>query len=267
MNIINAPGDVYPSYSSVVTLARDRLKFIYSKSAYFFESADYNGTPFPQILLDLSRYECEQLVQSSMHLLNRYYSSELSLFKKGVQTQLLVTEESKKVFNEVGELVPTLRRYMSIDVEEKERATIIKILQTFSAMCTLQGDESEAHQQNQKILYNYGEINANVSLYSLITENAYISLCSLTDNANVSLCSLTDNANVSLYSLTDNAYISLYSLTDNANVSLYSLTENANVSLCSLTDNANVSLYSLTDNAYISSVAITLFLQAFFRTS
>ena len=134
-------------------MARDRLKFIFSKSAYYFESP---SKAFPEILLDLSEYESDELVQSSLHLLNRFYSSEVSLFQKAIQTQLLVTDQSKDVFQKVGNELPILRRYMSIDVGEDERANLIRILKTFTRMCSLQGEEQEPHQQNQKILYNFG---------------------------------------------------------------------------------------------------------------
>ncbi len=130
---------------------------MFSKSLYYFESSDYPSKFFPDILLDIARYDCDELVQGSLHLLGRYFSSEISLFTKAIQTQLLETDESKRVFKEVEEKVPILRRYMSVDVEEDERAHLIEILRTFTKMCSLEGEEQEPHQQNQKILYNFGK--------------------------------------------------------------------------------------------------------------
>jgi len=43
----------------LVQVARDRLKLIFSESAYFFENPTYTSTthmPFPDILIDLSSY-------------------------------------------------------------------------------------------------------------------------------------------------------------------------------------------------------------------
>ena len=88
----------------------------------------------------------------------RYYSSEMTLFEKGIQTQLLIAPKSCEVFKDVKDLLPTLRRYMSIDVGDTGRAEIIRILQAFTKMCHLD-DEDEPHPQNQKILYNYGIYN------------------------------------------------------------------------------------------------------------
>ena len=77
----------------VVQLARDRLKAILFPSAYFFEDPKYlNSTDnesFPDILIDLSKYQSDKLVLGSMHLLNRFYSAEVTLFEKAIQTQLI----------------------------------------------------------------------------------------------------------------------------------------------------------------------------------
>ena len=81
----------------------------------------------------------------------------MTLFEKAIQTQLLVTPKSCEVFKDVSDLLPNLRRYMSNDVGDSGRAEIIKILRTFTSMCHL-NDEDEPHPQNQKILYNFGEL-------------------------------------------------------------------------------------------------------------
>ena len=147
---------------SVVQLARDRLKAILFLSAYFFEDPKYlNSTDnksFPEILIDLSKYQSEKLVLGSMHLLNRFYSAEVTLFEKAIQTQLLVTDESRRVFAEIEKLLPSLRHHLSIDAGESQRVEIIHTLNTFTKMCSLQEDEEQPHQQNQNILYNYGEL-------------------------------------------------------------------------------------------------------------
>ena len=144
--------------SRLLQLARERLKFIFSQSAYFFESPNYTSTSFPDILIDLSRYDSSELVQGSIHLLNRFYSAEVTLFQKAIQTQLLVTEESQTVFTEIKELLPLLRRLLSVDAGESQRKEIIRIINTFTQMCVLKEDNEQPHQQNQNILYNYGEL-------------------------------------------------------------------------------------------------------------
>ena len=78
------------------------------------------------------------------------------MFEKAIQTELLIAPKSCEVFKDASDLLPKLRRYMSIDVDDAGRAEIIKILRTFTDMCQL-NDEDEPHPQNQKILYNFGE--------------------------------------------------------------------------------------------------------------
>ena len=85
----------------MVALAREQLKCIFKKSAYSFESGDLVPgsaiTPITEILIDMSRYESDELVQGSLHLLSRLFSSETSLFHSAMQTVLLLTEKSKNV--------------------------------------------------------------------------------------------------------------------------------------------------------------------------
>ena len=142
-------------------MARERLKFIFSKSAYFFETPNYTSPtniPFQDILIDLTCYGSNDLVQGSMHLLNQFYSAEETLFQKAIQTQLLVTDESRSVFAEIKKLLTPLRRHLSVDAGESERMEIINILNAFTGMCVMQEDDEEFHPQNQKILYNFGEL-------------------------------------------------------------------------------------------------------------
>ena len=141
-------------------LARQRLKFIFCESAYFFEAPDYSSPTdksFPEILIDLTCCDCNELVQGSMHLLNRFYSAEVTLFQKAIQTQLLVTKESQMVFTEIKNLLPPLQRRLSVNIGELPRE-IICTLRAFTQMCVLKEDDKEPHQQNQNILYNYGEL-------------------------------------------------------------------------------------------------------------
>ena len=169
--------------------SRERLKAIFANSAYFFEGSEYtrsSAKPFAEILVDLACYHSEELVQGSLHLLNRSFSAEDSLFHSALQTQLLLTEQSKKVsrqpcmavpcmaapcmavpcltpavvvqvFSEIDKRLPSLRRLLSLDLGDTGRTEVVDILQIFTEMCHLPSLEAEPHTQNQKILYNFGE--------------------------------------------------------------------------------------------------------------
>ena len=152
---------------SLVQLARERLKYIFSRSAYFFEEPNYifPGTDksFSDILIDLSKYQSDKLVLGSLSLLNQLYSAEVTLFQKSIQAQLLVTDVSRSIFAEIRKLLPPLRHHLSVDAGESQRVEIIHTLNTLTKMCSLQEDDGQSHQQNQNILYNFGEMVYSVS--------------------------------------------------------------------------------------------------------
>jgi inositol 1,4,5-triphosphate receptor type 1 len=147
---------------SLIYAARDQLRELFSESKFGFES-DSTPDSFAETLIELSSCNCHKLVQRSLHLLNRHFSAETTLFQRAVQTQLLTTEESKKVFEDIEKQLPTLRRYLSVDLSDDTSTKVVKILKSFTAMCQLSvGDNQPCtthiypHTQNQKILYNIG---------------------------------------------------------------------------------------------------------------
>jgi len=88
-------------------LAVNRLKQIFSLSFYKCDGPVENGQMFPQILIvsscyyfqleklilplqDLSKYNNDELLHESLHLLGRFHSAEENLFEKAVQTQVYV---------------------------------------------------------------------------------------------------------------------------------------------------------------------------------
>ena len=62
-----------------------------------------------------------------------------------------------KVFSKIEDMLPNLRRLLSLDLRDDGRSEVIHILQTFTEVCQLPLQESEPHTQNQKILYNFGQ--------------------------------------------------------------------------------------------------------------
>ena len=69
-----------------------------------------------------------------------------------------------QVFEDIEKQLPTLRRYLSVDLSDDTSTKVVKILKSFTAMCQLSaGDDQPCtthiypHTQNQKILYNIGQ--------------------------------------------------------------------------------------------------------------
>lgn len=100
-------------HNRLIHVARERLKYLFSLTEYYIERKEFkedNHITFPQLLLDLANYEEEEIVQNSLHLLNRLFSTEVTLFEKAIQTELLVTYKSKVVFEMVRDFMPRLIR-------------------------------------------------------------------------------------------------------------------------------------------------------------
>ena len=153
--------------------ARSRLQDVFKQSTD--KELDASLQKLTPILLDLANYEDEDLVQGSLQLLDKLYSSELNLFQRALQAQLLITEESKELHAEINCLLHSLKQYLNPKVslhsksasqsltsdEEAMSPVIIKEspLKKLTDKCWLQGEVEgfEPHQQNQSIIYNFGE--------------------------------------------------------------------------------------------------------------
>ena len=125
------------------------------------------------ILFDLAMYKNDDLVQGSFQLLDKIFSSELQLFQRAVQAQLLLTVESGRLYQDIYDHLHSIRQYLnpkiylysqstpehpteSMTVRRKYSGSPLKEL---TEKCWL-ADEAigfEPHQQNQKIIYNFGE--------------------------------------------------------------------------------------------------------------
>lgn len=121
------------------------------------------------ILFDLAMYENDDLVQGSFQLLDKIFSSELQLFQRAVQAQLLLTVKSGRLYQHIYDHLHLLRQYLnpkicqySQSTPEQPTESMIErrtLLKGLIEKCWLVGEAIgfEPHQQNQKIIYNFGE--------------------------------------------------------------------------------------------------------------
>ncbi len=110
-----------------------------------------------RMLLDLANYESPALVQHSLLLLDRYYSSESDIFQKALGIQLLRTPISIQFFNRVEKLLVELADYYrtgSDYVHNPESSPV----QELTKSCWLEGEVEgyEPHQINQNIILSFG---------------------------------------------------------------------------------------------------------------
>ena len=109
------------------------------------------------ILLDLSMYECDDLVRHSLILLTGIHFLEHTLFTHAAHTQLLVASESITRHEMIESTLPRLRHLLSVDCDSNDLWSIVRMLETLCEGCTLLNDK-EPHRENQLLLYNYGII-------------------------------------------------------------------------------------------------------------
>ncbi|KAI0220817.1 Inositol 1,4,5-trisphosphate receptor type 3 [Lamellibrachia satsuma] len=133
------------------SLALRRLNDLFDVAACFDKAT------FTDILMDLSYYDYEKMVIAAMSLLHRYYSVHQSLFLRAVQAQVLITQRSIDVLNEVRQMLPVLMQHLDSGGKTNEQcSTVHMCLDTLTSFCTLEEDTEQRHAMNQSILYNNG---------------------------------------------------------------------------------------------------------------
>ena len=144
--------------------ARERLKTLFSQSELNLNK----GSDLPRILLDLVNYQDDDLIQGSLQLLDKYFSSESDLFRSANQTVLLISEKSVQFYTCLEDTVLSdLREYLDMknvmDSVRGEALSRSSPLEQLTQKCWLEGGVvgCEPHHQNQIIIYNFGEINKN----------------------------------------------------------------------------------------------------------
>ena len=136
-----------------------------------FETADdvvvIDTKVFVPILLNLAKYDDQDLVQGSFQLLNKLYSFDMNLFQRAVQAQLLITKKSKNLYAMINDLLHSLRKSLNPKIsplsESAQRDSAATSsgkfpLRDLTKSCWLEGEAEgyEPHQQNQRIIYNFG---------------------------------------------------------------------------------------------------------------
>ncbi|XP_019849736.1 PREDICTED: inositol 1,4,5-trisphosphate receptor type 1-like isoform X1 [Amphimedon queenslandica] len=108
------------------------------------------------VLLDLSEYDCDELVTASLDLLTQMYFFEEQLFQKAQQSQLLICQESIAHYDIVNELLPELRHLLLIDPDQKDQDRIKVILTELSNLLIISDYNDEPNRSNQIMLDNFG---------------------------------------------------------------------------------------------------------------
>ena len=137
----------------VIASAKSRLKYISEKT----DDSDLGDNDrLPGVLLDLANYQYDDLIQRSLLLLDRFYTSQTDVFKKALHTQLLKTPESIRLYNTIEGLLLRLAAFLRSGLTETSQGpSPVKELTKF---CWLENEVEgfEPHQINQSIILSFG---------------------------------------------------------------------------------------------------------------
>ncbi|XP_070537450.1 LOW QUALITY PROTEIN: inositol 1,4,5-trisphosphate-gated calcium channel ITPR3-like [Ptychodera flava] len=122
----------------------------------FKDTSYFKGNDLTDILMDLSNYKYDKMVQESMHLLNRRYSTFSNLFTRAVQAQVLLTDKSVEILRDCERKLPIMRRLSETKMSKEQCETMGEILDMMIGFCSLENEPEERHPMNQTILYNFG---------------------------------------------------------------------------------------------------------------
>lgn len=129
-------------------VTRNRLETITSGT----DSPDLTfSNELPDVLLDLTKYQHDSILQRSLLLLNRHYSTDTEIFNTAAHIHLLLTEESVAVYEAVDIVQSQLRDYLHGYGEDTT------VVQTLIDLCYLKNDVREPHEINQTIILTFGK--------------------------------------------------------------------------------------------------------------
>ena len=72
------------------------------------------------------------MVNKSLALLNKFYSSKTKLFKMAVQAMVLITTDSCHVHREIARTMPILRRYSQAKLNDDQVKTMGSVLERYT---------------------------------------------------------------------------------------------------------------------------------------
>ena len=140
---------------SVAAIAGYRLKCIIEKRGNPDLS---NDNQLPEILLDLMQYQSDDLVQYSLLLLDRHFTTRAGIFDKALNAQILVSEESVEVYDKIDSLLTELAAFLKSRDTSASMFAASSPIEVLKDLCWLK-DEAfgyEPNQTNQRIILSFG---------------------------------------------------------------------------------------------------------------
>ena len=134
------------------------------------DALNYHHDQLAGILLDLSNYKHNVLIQQSLLLLNRFYTTKTDIFKMAFRAQLLVTKESCELYNKMNSMFMKLEVFLKSRSSDETSQSPIKWL---TECCWLDKEVEgfEPHQINQKIILSFGNQISFIIIVVMIINN------------------------------------------------------------------------------------------------
>lgn len=160
-------------YYRLVEVVHSRLAYIFKHSGGK-ELKEHLREHFAARILNLAEIsEDEALIEGSIQLLDKHFSSELNIFHRAGRSQLLITEESTELHREIINRRHLLKQYLnpkvnlhsqasqsSMSNHEKDSEPFLKKL---TRKCWLE-EEVEGYEpcrENQRMIYKFGTCKRN----------------------------------------------------------------------------------------------------------
>uniref|UniRef100_A0A1I8HB99 RYDR_ITPR domain-containing protein n=1 Tax=Macrostomum lignano TaxID=282301 RepID=A0A1I8HB99_9PLAT len=129
---------------------KKELRAMFDESSRFLDVDSLTG-----ILIDLANYEYDDMVQLSLQLLNKLYSSKSTMFQQAINSLVLITPDSCRVHRELSKQVPLLRMMTRSKWTAEQALKMQTILGELCDLCHLPKAEEEPHPMNQRLMISH----------------------------------------------------------------------------------------------------------------
>ncbi|CAD5117150.1 DgyrCDS5955 [Dimorphilus gyrociliatus] len=123
---------------------------------------DYTSIPFyaklPKEMVNISKIGEPEMINKAFLTIRNYYEFPLHLFRDGIESQILITKETKEINNELQEHVPILRRLVRLQVYVEHIDDICSVLRKFAKDYLEPCDTTISNPVAQGMLINHGVV-------------------------------------------------------------------------------------------------------------
>ncbi|ESN99321.1 hypothetical protein HELRODRAFT_162844 [Helobdella robusta] len=121
--------DAFDQSKSSIAIQKKAVKEL--KNMFDF-TAYFDSEQITSILMDLTYYKYDKMVNKALALMNKFYSAKTKLFKSAVQAMVLITSDSCHVHREIARTMPILRRFSKAKLNEDQVKSLGAVLDRYT---------------------------------------------------------------------------------------------------------------------------------------